>query len=91
MRKKLLSLMLALLYLSVSIAFAKPHIHDDSQGLSHQCAACAWHYESCTDAPTGPHFIRVPVILVQPAEEPELRVVSSTPVTHADRGPPSHS
>jgi hypothetical protein len=91
MRKRLISLMLALLYLSVSIAFSGPHVHDDSQGLSHQCLACAWHFESISDAATGPILISVPVILVVPAEEPELRIVSSTPVTHSDRGPPIHS
>jgi hypothetical protein len=88
MRKRLISLVLALLYLSVSIAFSGPHVHDDSKGLSHQCLACAWHFDSNTDAPTGPILIRIPVLVVQPIEEPELRVVSSIPVTHADRGPP---
>jgi hypothetical protein len=91
MRKRLISLALALIYFSVTIAFSRPHIHDDSRGLSHQCAACAWHLESCADAPVGPSFVRVPIIIVHPAEEPELRLVSATPVTHADRGPPSHS
>jgi hypothetical protein len=91
MRKRLISLALALIYFSVTIAFSRPHFHNESRSLSHQCAACAWHFESCTDAPAGPSFIRVPVIIVQAAEAPELRLVSATPVTHADRGPPSLS
>jgi hypothetical protein len=86
-----MSLVLALLYLSVSIAFAEPHTHDDSKGLSHQCLACAWHFDSNADAPTNPILISVPVLVVCPIEEPELRVISSTAVTHDDRGPPSYS
>jgi hypothetical protein len=91
MRKRFISLLLALLYLSVSIGFSGPHVHDHSKGLSHQCLACAWHFDSNADTPTGPILISVPVLVVRPMEEPELRVVSSTPVTHADRGPPLHS
>lgn len=91
MRKRLISLMLALLYLSVSLAFSGPHIHDDAQGLSHQCLACAWHFDSNADVPTVAIYISVPVLFVGWIEAPELRAVSSTPVTHADRGPPVHS
>ena len=36
MRKRIIALTLALLYLSVSLSFSPSHIHDDSKGLSHQ-------------------------------------------------------
>jgi hypothetical protein len=91
MRKRLISLVLALLYFSVSIAFSAPHSHDHSKALSDQCVICAWHLESNADAPTGPIFISVPALFVIHTPAPDVRVDSSMPRSHADRGPPVRS
>jgi len=91
MRKRVISLTLALFYFSVSLAFSTPHFHDSAKGLPHQCAACAWHFESTADAPTGPIRIAAPEILVAPERPVEFRVFTSVPILHRDRGPPRFS
>jgi hypothetical protein len=91
MRKRFISLMLALLYLSVSIAFATPHAHDHGHTLPDQCVACAWHLESTADAPTSPVLISVPLLVVIHTPAPDLQADSSTPRLNSDRGPPVRS
>jgi hypothetical protein len=90
MRKQLISLMLALLYFSVSLAFSS-HVHDDSKGLSHQCLACAWHFESTADTPVGPLLICPPRIVVERAPDSEARAAVGSFLVRADRGPPLFS
>ena len=91
MRKRLISLMLALLYFSVSIAFSTPHSHEHGKALPDQCVACAWHFEANADVPTGPVFISVPLLVVIHTPAPDVQAESSTPRSHSDRGPPAHS
>ena len=91
MRKRLISLMLALLYFSVSIAFCSPHAHDHGKTLPDQCVACAWHLEANSDVPAGPILISVPLLVVIHTPAPDVEAESSTPRSHSDRGPPIHS
>ena len=87
MRKRFISLMLALLYFSVSLAFSS-HVHDDSKGLSHQCLACAWHFESTTDTPAGPVLVCPPRIVLERAPDSEARAAAGFFLVRSDRGPP---
>lgn len=81
---------MALLYLSASLAFSHHH-HDDSKSLSHKCAACVWHFESISDAPSGAVTIAVPEILVARSFDaaPPSGVCATR--VRADRGPPLFS
>jgi hypothetical protein len=88
MRKSILSLLLALCYLSVSLSIFSLHFHDHGDRLSHSCPACAWHSESVSDEPVRLVFVSVPLILVETLAEAELQISSSHPRTLADRGPP---
>lgn len=92
MPKQAVSLILALLYLSVSLA-ASAHHHDDSSpnNLSQQCLACACHLEGQADVPTSPSLISVPLIVVIHSDGSAAIVRSSSPLARADRGPPVFS
>lgn len=87
MRKRLISLMLALLYFSVSLTFSS-HVHDDSKGLSHQCLACAWHFESMADTPIGLDLVCPPRIIVERGPDSEARSAVGFFLVRSDRGPP---
>ncbi|HEY6227842.1 MAG TPA: hypothetical protein VI282_12035 [Verrucomicrobiae bacterium] len=93
MRKKLLSLTLALFYFSVSIILSSPHAHNHSNALAHQqnCIACAWHFEANADVPTGPALISVPLQIAIQTPAPDVQADSIAPRRHADRGPPLRS
>jgi hypothetical protein len=91
MRKRFISFMLALLYLSVSIAFSAPHSHEHGKALPDQCVACAWHLESNADVSTGPVLISVPLLTVIHTPAPDVQTACSTPRLQSDRGPPVHS
>jgi hypothetical protein len=93
MRKKVLSLTLALIYFSVSVILSSAHAHNHSKALAHQqdCLACAWHFESNADAPAGPTLIRVPFLVVIHTPAPDVQAEAIAPRSHADRGPPIHS
>jgi hypothetical protein len=91
MPKRFISLALALFYLSVSLFFSTGHVHDNSKGLPHQCAACSWHSESHAETPVGPLEISVPSIVVVATPDAELRVGAATPLIRSDRGPPFRS
>lgn len=90
MRRKIISLALALFYFSVTIVLSSPHAHNHSQAFAHQqqCAACAWHFEANADAPTGPILISVPFVVVIHSQAPDIQADSLTPRAHRDRGPP---
>lgn len=91
MPKRLISFVLALLYLSVSIAFSSPHAHDHGATLPDQCVACAWHLESAAEVPAAPVSISVPLFVVIHAQAPDAEAESLTPRLHRDRGPPVRS
>jgi hypothetical protein len=93
MRKKLISLTLALFYFSVSVVLSGPHAHNHSKTLAHQqeCLACAWHFEANADAPTGPILISVPPLVAIHSPAPDVQAEAIAPRTHSDRGPPVHS
>jgi hypothetical protein len=93
MRKKLLSLTLALFYFSVSIILSRPHAHNHSNSLAHQqnCVACAWHFEANSDAPTSPTLLSVPLIVAIHTPAPDVQAESVAPRCHTDRGPPVRS
>jgi len=93
MRKKLLSLTLALFYFSVSIILSSPHAHNHSKSLAHpqHCVACAWHLEANADAPTGPALVSAPLLVAIHTPAPETQAESITPRGLADRGPPLRS
>jgi hypothetical protein len=93
MRKKLLSLTLALFYFSVSIFLSSPHAHNHSTALAHEqnCVACAWHFAANADVPTGPTLISVPLLVAIHTPAPDVQAESITTRCHADRGPPIHS
>ena len=90
MRKKLLSLTLALFYFSVSILLSSPHAHNHSHALAHQqnCIACAWHFEANADVATGPTLVSVPLVLAIHTPAPDVQADAIAPRCHADRGPP---
>lgn len=83
--------MLALIYLSASIAFAAPHSHDHGSSLPEQCAACAWHSDSNTDVPVTPNLIRIPPLRSIHTPRPDILPLSQTLRSLRDRGPPLHS
>jgi hypothetical protein len=93
MRKKVLSLTLALFYFSVSIILSGPHAHNHTQPLAHpqHCVACAWHIEANADVPTSPTLISVPLLIAIQTPAPDVQADSIVPRCHADRGPPLHS
>jgi hypothetical protein len=90
MRKKLLSLTLALFYFSVSVILSGPHAHNHSKAFAPQqeCVACAWHFEANADAPPGPALIRVPLLVVIHTPAPDVQADAIAPRRHTDRGPP---
>jgi len=90
MPKRVISSMLALLYLSVSLFFTggHGHDHDESHGTEHKCVACAWHKESTADRTGEPVQIPVPVVFVAVIASAELPISSSITRVELDRGPP---
>jgi hypothetical protein len=91
MRKRLIGFLLALCYLSVSLSFSSPHSHHHTEGLSNDCAICAWHSESVTDEPAGPVLVAAVEVVIAPAAALELRAERTTSLVHSARGPPLFS
>jgi hypothetical protein len=88
MRKRVIGLLLALCYLSVSLLLSQPHSHTDGKATAHQCAACSWHFESISDVPINPLFVVATVFLLKAAAEAPLQKTERGLRILSDRGPP---
>lgn len=91
MPKRFMSLLLALLYFSVSLGVSSAHDHDHGDTAGKQCVACAWLANSLTDAPPAPEFIRPPTVLISFLPSVEVTAEAHPRLLRADRGPPSVS
>lgn len=86
----MLSLLLALIYLSVSVFASAAHDHDHAHA-GKQCVACAWLAQSVTDTPDAPEFVRPPTVLISFLPSVEVTAEAHPRLLRADRGPPSLS
>lgn len=86
MPKRFMSLLLALIYLSVALGISSAHVHHHP-GVE-QCPACAWLAHSITDVP-------VSIAIVRPSSAPIFLPAISDSIANSeasalrsDRGPP---